>query len=582
MNVEEEGASVFSLVPWERQRRRPGRLVDLRAVLEAHDLPQRVAAASEMEVYFAAKSLGAEDAPPLLNYATPAQCRALWDLEVWDRGQLALADLLTWLAAFREAGTEALLRATRSLDPEAAAAALARRLHITLKPPEDDTPGPSEGWQRPAWLEDPSLEVSETPDGRFYIAPRIAVEDDPDQPIDEEEQKAVMAWVADTYRSDAHEDMAALLRLAEADLPSDLEETAYRFRNARLEDLGFPPYERALEVYSPVDPEAELSRAWENWGRAPDVRLPTRYVEALESSMLAGVLKDVPDVATLERLEGELLPLVHGVLVADRIDVAAEGAVREAVARVAGILAVALQAPLGVRTAQERLAHIPLRMLFRAGHSLLLRLKGRAVALRSAPLYPFLESADQAALEVLSAVRPRFPEGLETHPEPLDPARAGMPRAFRGWQDVEQAQHYLERLEGLDAAERSLGLGVRIQALAEPIWPADVSERTLRRALTTGAVWVALGRPFGFEGLGPERLADAADWALTLDPKDWAARVEGGLSQVSPLTDAARDALRWTVRTGLKALQEELRPTVGKERVDPRFVDAVFRQPVDP
>ena len=46
--------------------------------------------------------------------------------------------------------------------------------------------------------------------------------------------------------------MESLLR----ELESNLEETGYRFRNARLADYGFPDFEQALEIYRFVNPNA--------------------------------------------------------------------------------------------------------------------------------------------------------------------------------------------------------------------------------------------------------------------------------------------------------------------------------------
>ncbi|MEI9475081.1 MAG: DUF6178 family protein [Deltaproteobacteria bacterium] len=40
------------------------------------------------------------------------------------------------------------------------------------------------------------------------------------------------------------------------ELESDIEETGYRFRNARLADYGFPDVEQALEIYRFVNPNA--------------------------------------------------------------------------------------------------------------------------------------------------------------------------------------------------------------------------------------------------------------------------------------------------------------------------------------
>jgi hypothetical protein len=574
----ERGASITSLSPWQRSRRRQSTLADVQRVVRAADLPARVARATELEAYFAVKQLGASDAAPLLAHLSAEQVRALWDFEAWSGDGLRPSELLVWTQAFREAGPEALVRAFFALDREAAAALLARRLWVALKPKDDETAGPSEGPPLPEWVQDEHIDVAETPDGRFWIAARRSDASD-DEPVDEEERKAVLELVAELYRSPDWDDAAGLLRLAEADLPSDLEETALRFRNARLEDLGFPAPDRAREVYAPVDPTVELTRTWQPWGADTTVWLPDRYGAVLEGTPLRTALEAVADVQTFARLESELVPLLHAVLVADRIDPAADAPVREAVARTAGVLMVALQAPDSPWEPAERLRRIPLRMLFRAGHSFLLRLKARADALRKGSIYGLLEASDHGALEVLGARRPWFPEGLEAHPDPVDPARAAVGRPFRGWADVEQVGRWLQDLEGLEAADRAMGLGARIQRLDEPVWPPAPEERTLRRALTTGAAWTLLGEGFGFEPIAAGRLPELADRVPGLQPARVAQAVARELGGRGGLSEGAVQGLVWTLTLGLTALRDELLPAVGQGQVDPRYLDAVLRRP---
>jgi len=74
--------------------------------------------------------------------------------------------------------------------------------------------------------------------------------------------------VAETRYRDTIEDMikrmaledssryqALLLGLAGV-LPAETEEELYRLRNVRLAEHGFLPFEEAISVYSPLEPEA--------------------------------------------------------------------------------------------------------------------------------------------------------------------------------------------------------------------------------------------------------------------------------------------------------------------------------------
>src|SRR5439155_17188385 len=75
---------------------------------------------------------------------------------------------------------------------------------------------------------------------------------------------------------------ARLIEAIRWELPSELEEIAYRFRAARLADLGFPALYEAMHLFSYVKVESPLPRRGEGQGEgglAPS-RGHVDYVEA--------------------------------------------------------------------------------------------------------------------------------------------------------------------------------------------------------------------------------------------------------------------------------------------------------------
>src|SRR5205085_2914522 len=65
--------------------------------------------------------------------------------------------------------------------------------------------------------------------------------------------RAVIRIIDALYRTDL--DLARRILVgARAEMDSELEETAYRWRQGRMEDLGFADYYQALEVYRELDP----------------------------------------------------------------------------------------------------------------------------------------------------------------------------------------------------------------------------------------------------------------------------------------------------------------------------------------
>ena len=186
------------------------------------------------ELCFVIKSVGLGDAGWLLEHASEEQIVAAVDLDAWsalepDRGRLA-----TWLAALGEAGDETLLRAAHALDFELLVLALRARLTVTLL-------GRDEADLAPAG--------SLTIDGQFYLLPR--------HPGDELED--TLALLTTLFQQD-YWFYHRLLQAVSAEFESETEDWALRWRNARLQDLGFPPLEDARRIYAFVRSEklAEL------------------------------------------------------------------------------------------------------------------------------------------------------------------------------------------------------------------------------------------------------------------------------------------------------------------------------------
>jgi len=208
----------------------------------------------EAELCFIVKSIGVEDAPWILESATPEQLVACIDLDAWSGLALAPEKLDAWLAALLDAGEKPLLTAVRNLDPELLVRMLMERAQIVMKPPGDE----GEGWDPP--------DGARTVEGQFYFAARREGDD--------------LASLASTLDILFREDYWLYFRLMQGaiwEIESDLEEWSLRWRIGRLEDLGFPGWDEAMRIYGYVRPDrrAELPEPAEAAISAPsDWRLP--------------------------------------------------------------------------------------------------------------------------------------------------------------------------------------------------------------------------------------------------------------------------------------------------------------------
>lgn len=202
-----------------------------RELLDLLPAPDRVIELlPEAELCFTVKAFGLEGAAWILEYATPDQVTASIDLDAWSQHALVGKKLDAWLDALAETGDEALLRALHSIDAELLVLWLRGRIAVHQKPTDD------EGWEPPIG--------SRTLEGQFHF---VALSEGDDA-------AAILRVLHVLFRAD-YWTYFRLMQGVIHELPTEAEEWALRWRNARLQDLGFPTWEDAVRLYRHLRPE---------------------------------------------------------------------------------------------------------------------------------------------------------------------------------------------------------------------------------------------------------------------------------------------------------------------------------------
>jgi hypothetical protein len=182
------------------------------------------------ELCFTMKAVGLADAAWLLEYATPEQSVAALDLDAWNGNELDRATASEWIEAFARTSQDAQLRALEALDAELLVLALRDRIGVEQQPDEH------EGWSPP--------DGSQTLEGKFHY---WALRDDDDL--------AAITTLLKTLFERAYWTYFRLMLAVRWELTSDSEEWALRWRTGRLQDLGFPTWDEAMQIYRFLGPE---------------------------------------------------------------------------------------------------------------------------------------------------------------------------------------------------------------------------------------------------------------------------------------------------------------------------------------
>ena len=427
------------------------------------------------ELHALITDVGLEESRELLALVTPEQVQGMLDLDLWREDDVAEAQIGPWLDALIDQGYERTTVLWEGLDPELAALILGRWTRIY-----DIVEGELPDDEEPPFFT--------TPD-RFYVV-KITAEDPRDA-------HRVDRLLDALYRGDMTV-ARHTLRTASSEMGAELEETALRFRNGRLADLGYADYYEALEVYRPLvvggPGGVEIGEGTEERPSEGAMLAADHAEAAMGAPFLGAVLRKVEDAVEARRLEAAMVLLANRVLSADRAAPGDAAAAKLGAARASATLSLGLEviARGDVARGLEALHTIGLGRIHRVGHTVGLRLASLFTAL--GPRAARAEEPAVALATALVGARPVFPSALDV------PA-AGGTRPLASLRDVATVTQAIERV----ASELTIVhdvLGQNPAALGPSVTVGDVGR--------TAIAWIVLGQPPAATPLEPKDVREIA------------------------------------------------------------------------
>lgn len=531
--------------------------------------PQRlVERMPEEEFYYTVKEIGERDAITLLSLASTKQIAFVLDVETWRRDRLKHRDFLKWIELILDCGEEKALEVLQALDEELLVVFLQRHLRV-FKPD----------------AEVEAVEIDQdffTLDNQYFIKFRFKYSEQP-----------LMRLLDLLFRSDHN----LYLRLMEGviwEVPAEVEELAFRWRQGRLADRGFPELEEAMEIYSYVDPEMvrieqgikELygpDDEMKRWGEVDS----SFYLMPLPSNSFLREVLSMASEEGLDWLKGELVYLCNRAMVADGIDPSDVEAVKELLGRVYDYLNLGLShlAKGDPKEGLRGVRRLYLKEIFQVGFSLTLRLRRRAERiLRSSPWFPegkedlhLLDSPHREVMEGLLLKKPLLYEGL------LDPSSSRY-RTFRNLEELARAEEVLQEVMVLSKLHSDL-YGFRPEELRamdlEGCHPERFKEVTFKTITITSLARWSTGGTLRFEALSPEELKAFLQRALKTEGQRLKPELKEGFRQevealfedlLAPLSEADRNRAKGFLEEILRDLVAEFGHLDLSRPLDPRFL----------
>lgn len=334
-----------------------------RDLIESVPRPQEIIRrVSEEEMFFTIKELGEENALSLVRLTTSRQLTYLLDIDLWKKDMFHTDSAARWLQLIASIGDEKILQFVQSSDPALLVTMLTRFIKVYTRNPDVDL------------VEEQDYLPVFSLDDTFYV--EFA---DPDS---EETLKSfletIFAWNTRFY--------FGLMQELAFGIANESEESALKFRRARLADRGFPEFDEALEIYQYLHKRtlsAASTSAEENGSRTEEdfdsfLVYPLKTVPA--GTLFQRSMDRISSTSDLDRLCRELAHLANKVMVADGRDPGVIDELYGSLKKVGGYINIALEEACGEdeNLAADFMRHHHVELLFRRGFSLILDVRKEA------------------------------------------------------------------------------------------------------------------------------------------------------------------------------------------------------------
>lgn len=569
------------LRPLSPEGRRMTAMHRLDTLLSVPDPQTFVPALPTEELYFFLQDIGLDDCTELVRYASDEQLQGFVDLAAWQKDTFDLDAFHRWFRVAEHNGPDEVRRLLRSVDPELVVLLLLRTatIHDAREAPEDV---PDDKTLLP------------TPDGAYMLE------------LDEADDRLPLVKAAlDALYAGGVEEARRFLQAARWEVPAELEETCYRWRAGRLEDMGFLPVEEAAQAEQDID-IAQLERALRQGtsagepGYEPgDVHPFTGWFVARshDAPYLERVLGELPSGPARDRFLHGFVHLVNRRLSLRGLDVGEWETLEQESTHAVRMVSIGLERLVrGTGTSGvELLGRLPLLACYRVGRTLLSGLQRRAVDLiRRGDVATGQNPFDPPLDWWLDALRQTPPHRYAVPQARTRSAATGEPPRredffvpFRTLAEVDEAGALLARGEAvLFFFEHRYGWGpdrFRAADLAA-LDDAQRTAATFSTLLLTGMANRILDRTADLTPLTAEDVRDLVDMLFVpapeggrrIDPRLRREAQDQLVAVSGKLKDAEREALFAFVNEALTRLEEALQSLPPGATPDVRYLGDVL------
>jgi hypothetical protein len=328
----------------------------------------------EADFYFLVHDIGPEDALPLLALASDKQWDHIVDLESWARDRIEVRSVTRWLSLLLAADPPRFIRWFLKERLSFVEFYLFHNIEVRVREHDQD----------PSEFGDDFFTLDQVYYIRFLKLPAFLES----SAIGEEQRREFLLRFIERLAAHDHLVFQQVLLESTHVIPAETEEEEFRWRSVRLAEKGFVPFDEALGVYQPVEPQELAAQTPKSIPPTPAAaaRLlpvpayPLRELKTENPFGRALARIEAPGLST--HLQWEFANLCNQVIVADQKTIRERDELRRIVAKVCGYISIGLQRLQDrpgeggdANRAATALTRYPLIQLFRLGFGAAIKLK---------------------------------------------------------------------------------------------------------------------------------------------------------------------------------------------------------------
>jgi hypothetical protein len=361
-SLQEKRQQLMDLDPKEAMERI---LDDPQSVALVHSFP-------EQDFYFLIHDIGPEDAGPLLSLASNRQWDHIVDLVSWQRDRMDIRAISRWLDLLLEADPKRFINWILKEKLEFVEFYLFKNIEVRVREHDQD---PSEFGKEFFSL-----------DNTYYIRFVDEPADTGENQSNNDQRQKFLTQLIENLADHDHRIFQGVLLEATHLIPAETEEDCYRWRNVRLAEKGFLPYDEAVGIYQSMKPQ-DLSEqhakiipsAEDPTSLLPVSQYPIRMLT--EDNDFTRALAAIEPGNVLNHIQSEFANLCNQIIAADHKTIREREQLRDIVKKACSYISIGLKRLSKVRKkvdpnqAAAMITRYQLAQIFRVGFGEALKLK---------------------------------------------------------------------------------------------------------------------------------------------------------------------------------------------------------------